>query len=329
MPIDIDLLLGGLTSLQNSDAQHCSAAHWPGCAAGLWNSTSQTAATTCRCCPGPSCSGQAHGDYAATKVGGGSHLPLANSGGEEGCLLDPCWLIGQVDCLQQHHPACCSYHPACSSPPVLPPTLHPYLAPLCNRDIPDADGYIFTSDWVSHVASSWQSHLSHLAGQPIRALEVGSYEGRSAVWFITHLLQHPDAHLTCIDGLAYRDSSGRHHVHDRFVHNVLEKHPGKATLIREWSETALKRLALEGQQQFELIYIDANHIARAVLEDSVLSFPLLKTGGILILDDYRWADLPAEAPHHPKHGADAFLTVYGPGMEVLHKGYQVIMRKRS
>lgn len=33
----------------------------------------------------------------------------------------------------------------------------------------------------------------------LRCLQVGSFEGASALWFAEHLLQHPDSALICLD----------------------------------------------------------------------------------------------------------------------------------
>jgi hypothetical protein len=33
----------------------------------------------------------------------------------------------------------------------------------------------------------------------IQMLDIGSYEGQSTVWYLTNVLTHPTARLTCID----------------------------------------------------------------------------------------------------------------------------------
>ncbi len=57
----------------------------------------------------------------------------------------------------------------------------------------------FTADWFSSHIPHWERLLRPLAGQPIQALEIGSYEGRSAVWLLQEILTHPESRLTCVD----------------------------------------------------------------------------------------------------------------------------------
>jgi hypothetical protein len=65
-----------------------------------------------------------------------------------------------------------------------------------------------------------------------------------------------------------------------------------------------------------------------VLSDAVRSFELLKTGGLLIFDDYRWKmNCPEEL--RPKIAIDAFITSYRNSLEVVHSGYQLIIRKQE
>ena len=60
----------------------------------------------------------------------------------------------------------------------------------------------------------------------------------------------------------------------------------------------------------------------------MLSFQLLKTDGILIFDDYRWFEdrLPEEL--RPRIAVDSFITSYRNALEVVHRGYQVFIKKR-
>lgn len=75
----------------------------------------------------------------------------------------------------------------------------------------------FTSDWHSPHEPLWYEHLGPLDGRPVRCLEIGSHEGRSALWIVQHLLSHPDSTLTCIDPWPNRDAERR------FDANISEK----------------------------------------------------------------------------------------------------------
>ena len=54
----------------------------------------------------------------------------------------------------------------------------------------------FTTDWTSGNFTTWRRALSPLRNEPLRILEIGSWEGRSAVFFLNFF---PRATIVCID----------------------------------------------------------------------------------------------------------------------------------
>jgi hypothetical protein len=72
--------------------------------------------------------------------------------------------------------------------------------------------------------------------------------------------------------------------------------------------------------------ISCSHRAKHVFLDAALSWDLLKDGGLLIFDDYE-LELKAPADLRPKVPIDTFLLAFGEELEVVHKGYQVAVRK--
>lgn len=175
----------------------------------------------------------------------------------------------------------------------------------------------FTSDWFSSHQALWSRLLLPMAGQKLRVLEVGSHEGRSAVWMLQNLLLHPESRLHCVDTWTDR------RVLSRFRSNVAET--GRTSQVVEHqgdSAEVLKRLSGD----FDVIYIDGNHEARCVLTDAALAWSLLEPGGWLIFDDYGWNG-PVE--FLPRNAIDAFLQLWMTQIDVIHKGYQVFIRRRS
>jgi len=87
----------------------------------------------------------------------------------------------------------------------------------------------------------------------------------------------------------------------------------------------LRRLPLN---TYDIIYIDGSHLAMHVLTDAVLCWDLLKNNGVIIFDDYKWnLDRPAQL--RPKSAIDSFLVCFGGCLEVIHRGYQVIIKKQN
>ena len=71
---------------------------------------------------------------------------------------------------------------------------------------------------------------------------------------------------------------------------------------------------------FDLVYVDGSHLAADVLQDAVLSFRLLRSGGLLIFDDYLWIDDPG-APVNSyaifKVVIDAVINLYRSRLKLL------------
>lgn len=179
-------------------------------------------------------------------------------------------------------------------------------------------GYVFSSDWFSDNIPVWREHLACLLGTPgLRILEVGSFEGRSACWLLQNILVDDTDRLDCVDRFGDRYSA-------IFDHNV--RTAGGAAKIRKLaglSQEVLRTLTL---YSFDAAYIDGSHTAPDVLEDVVLVFRLLKPGGILILDDYEWHDA-GDTLLEPRIAVDAFLDVFAGKYDLLHREYQIIVRK--
>lgn len=180
-------------------------------------------------------------------------------------------------------------------------------------------GYVFTVNYAAQHTQYWLESLSHLRNKPnVRFLEVGSLEGGSAIWFLENILTHPTATITCIDPFLRAGSEAR------FDHNVrLSAGGSKLIKVKGRSESVMPTLE---QAAYDLIYIDGNHHAVNVMMDAVAGWRLLKDGGIMIFDDYLWRpDLPPTA--RPQLAIDLFLSAMNSGLTVLHKDYQVIVRK--
>jgi predicted O-methyltransferase YrrM len=153
----------------------------------------------------------------------------------------------------------------------------------------------------------------------------------SAVWMLQNILTHEDSNITCIDpftGNEEHSNQEKLNLYERFKRNVIDNFPeSKVTVMREYSDAALTQLGLSGKS-YDIIYIDGDHIAPQVYRDAVLAWPLLKSDGtgIMIFDDYLWNTFP-EPIKCPKMGIDAFLNLYEGEYEILHKDYQVFLRK--
>lgn len=195
--------------------------------------------------------------------------------------------------------------------------------------------YQFTQDWFSNNLPVWQSYLQPFIGTPgLKVLEIGSWEGRSTCWLIDNILTHASARITCIDTFAggvenqvafqagYLET-----IEQRFDFNIAcTGHPEKVRKIVGRSQEILRTLLLDS---YHLVYIDGSHIAADVLEDTLLTWGLVKIGGVIIFDDYGF-QFPSNIQENPPRVAiEAFLTMFAKKLKLIHQGYQVIVEKTA
>jgi predicted O-methyltransferase YrrM len=175
----------------------------------------------------------------------------------------------------------------------------------------------FTQDYVTRNDILWKFHLEPFMGQPIEALEIGAHEGRSACWFLDNVLTHPCAELTTIDPWPL----------EVLLHNIRD-YGHKVRFIRQYSFNFLSASAQVDACRYQFIYVDGSHVAKDVLTDLILCHRLLSIGGVMILDDYEWTERH-ESYLTPRPAIDAYLECFQDHIEILHMGYQVIVKRTA
>lgn len=181
---------------------------------------------------------------------------------------------------------------------------------------------LFTEDWFSNNIPLWKKYLSKLKNKPLKFLEIGTFEGRSAIWLLQNILTHPESELYVVDHWKYKGENNKN-VYDTFKKNI-EPYKHKVHILKGYSRSMLRNMK---HPQFDFVYIDANRHSQNVLEDAVLSFPLLKPNGIMIMDDY--THNKEHTIDCPRPGIDAFMNMYANDIKVLYTKWQVILKKRK
>ncbi|CAM9567726.1 unnamed protein product [Ectocarpus fasciculatus] len=168
----------------------------------------------------------------------------------------------------------------------------------------------------------FQSFFGRMAGlaeeQPFHVLETGSWQGASASWIAEHILKHPESILVCLDtwnGSPPPENSGYDMaaIEDRFRSNMARIPNGDRVIAFKGAslESLADLLASGLRSRFDAVFIDGSHEMEDVLGDALLSFRLLKVGGVMIFDDY-WMRGVAQ-------GTAAFEEALGDNLEVLHR----------
>lgn len=103
--------------------------------------------------------------------------------------------------------------------------------------------------------------------------------------------------------------------------------------VRKWKARSVDVLAsLLGVSAgtFDVAYVDGSHAARDVIGDGVMCWELLRRGGVMVFDDYRWDRVMGDAvppKRCPRMAVDAFLGMFEDELVVLDRGYQVVVQK--
>jgi len=174
-------------------------------------------------------------------------------------------------------------------------------------------GKTFSSDWAGNHFFSWAELLHPLRERPVRILEIGSWEGRSALFFLNYL---PLSRITCVDPF---DGNIEHHINPYFAALALKSEAqfeanlaafaDRVEKIKGSSTTVLPELGISGRR-FDLAYIDGSHMAADVYRDAALTWALMAPGALVLFDDYEWDGMDDEL-ERPKLGIDAFLAAVG------------------
>lgn len=178
----------------------------------------------------------------------------------------------------------------------------------------------YSEDFVSWHEPCWKRLTADIAGRAdVSILEIGSFEGRSAVWWADNVATHPTSRVVCVD--VWSDSARFH----RFLKNVAVS--GHLRRIVPMHGESAKMLPLLPVDAFDWVYVDGSHEGRDVLLDGLLALRLVRRGGVILFDDYEWVDERKTREILPGPAIAAFIAVCGSAVEVIHRGYQVAVRK--
>ena len=162
----------------------------------------------------------------------------------------------------------------------------------------------------------------------LNALQLGVYTGDASLWMLQNL---GEIELTDVDTWKGSDEEEHKAMDFEDVYKVyLDKIKDCKVDIRRATTTGYL-LAQYGcdrplGEHWDFIYIDADHTTVGVLMDAELSWPLLKSGGIMAFDDYTWS--PELSPElTPTLGIDLFLERHTKEYETLVINDQVWIRK--
>ena len=169
----------------------------------------------------------------------------------------------------------------------------------------------------------------------LKVLEIGVYTGVSLIEIMKMI---PNSHGVAIDSWA-NYSEQQHTTMNHMVENGVE-----GSFFRNVAKSGLSSriIARKGDsyeillemnrvgEKYDFIYVDGSHLCLDVYLDLMLSWKLLKIGGIMAIDDYMFfvgddfdkLKSPFEAVNH-------FLAKNEKEIKILNKGYRLFIEKRE
>jgi predicted O-methyltransferase YrrM len=183
----------------------------------------------------------------------------------------------------------------------------------------------FTQDWFSHNILGL-TEMMKLLPERKRILEIGSFEGRSSIWFHNQLIENTDSKIMCLDtwkGSEEHAGIDFMAVYKRFLKNIADLPMLNWAGLDVSSHFAIQ---WNDEDYYNFIYIDGSHQAPDVLIDAIFAWKMLEVGGIMVFDDYAWGnELPVL--HRPKPAIDVFMMIFAEKLTLLMIGNQLAIRK--
>lgn len=179
-------------------------------------------------------------------------------------------------------------------------------------------------DWFGGKILVWEKIIKELNDQKIDYLEIGSFEGRSAV-FVSELKNINS--IMCVDTFEGGDEHSSVDFKEVFnnLKNNLKKTPNQNYKIFKGKSN---NFFVKNSKKFNLIYIDGSHFYEDVKLDFENSLNYLKKGGVLICDDFLWF-FYKDILNNPLR---AILECYEKNknnLEIIFVNYQIIFKKNK
>ena len=185
----------------------------------------------------------------------------------------------------------------------------------------------FKELWFDNNIPYWHNifEKKNLIDKNLKALEIGSFEGRSAYYFLTTL---KNLKLYCIDTWKGSEEQGIQNwnnveknfdINMKYFQERFVKFKGSSSL---WYQDNKDKI-----NYFDLIYIDGSHYFKDVLYDAENCWKFLKPKGIMMFDDYLWNEYKI-TEHNPIFGINQFLNDIKNRFNILHVDTQLFIEKR-
>ena len=184
--------------------------------------------------------------------------------------------------------------------------------------------YKYTKTWFTH--SELRYHLVNFLdkSKENNILEIGCYEGLTSVFLADNFINNKKSSLTCVDPFLHIDNNDHRQLllngeEFNFDYNISNcKNTDKITIYKITSDNFFEN----NNKIYNFIYIDGCREPDFLKRDMENTFNFLAKDGIMWLNDYYDG-----GNGDSKRVIDDFLEKYIGYYIVIHKGYQLAIRK--
>jgi len=193
-----------------------------------------------------------------------------------------------------------------------------------NRDDFYKEKYFNHSDWFTHKVPLLMDYFNSVnKNSIIEILEIGSWEGRSACFFLNYF---KNSILTCVDTWKGSPENFDNNIVDlssvekNFDKNIFE-FENRVTKNRMQSKIFFEK----NKKKFDFIYIDGSHYYDDVLNDAQEGFKVLKKNSYMLFDDYDWNFY--KYGKNPINAINFFLNLNKEKIKIIYISSQVLIKK--
>jgi len=194
--------------------------------------------------------------------------------------------------------------------------------------------YNWTNDLPENSIKQFIDTLEYIKWKntkEINILEIGTFSGTSVIKFLELL---PNSKACVIDkwenynenNIDYLSSIKELNIEKVFYDNIKNVDiQDRVTVFKGDSSSVLIELQNTHKNYFDFIYVDGSHKMLDCYTDLLLSFNLLKKGGVLGIDDYLYnKETVLDSPYE---GVNHFLNKFIKEVKILSKEYRVFLEK--
>ena len=198
-----------------------------------------------------------------------------------------------------------------------------------------ANMYNWTNDLPENSIKDFLSVIDYInqkKEEKKKILEIGTFAGTSAIKLL-ELIQNSE--ITVIDLWEnYKEEGGVEGTVDKMKENDIEQ-----IFYNNIEKSDLKHLFTikkgnsfhvlldlnKNNEKFDVIYVDGSHTLLDSYTDILLSFELLKKGGVMIIDDVPFNK--GDILNSPLEGVKYFADKHEKEIKILHIGYRLFLEK--